>query len=188
MNLAEWGTPGGGTPITKKMLHARCKEYIANRRATYEMRMKRFALVAHLLEVVCRLSNEHTLFDLGAGHCQFDYFLRTERDWRGVYVPVDGAIDGTDLQTWRPRVQPDAYVLMEVLEHLNAPLVLLDRLKPRRGVIITVPNPAKVDVLGCDSDHRSIITRKDLESRGFRVRAHSFFGKQYDTLVAWRSS
>lgn len=164
-----------------------CREYLAGRRATYEMRRERFGAVAHIMGVAFKLSNEDIVYDLGAGHCHFDYFLRTEEDWRGVYVPVDGHIDATNLQTWQPpKRQPDIYVLSEILEHLEHPLELLARLKPRKGIILTTPNADKVDVLGCDPDHHSIVKAADLKRRGFHLQTRAFFGTPHDTLVAWK--
>lgn len=185
-----YACPGGGTPalrIKTRRLQDHCREYLNGRRATYEMRRTRFEAVARVMKNAFGLTDADTVFDLGAGHCQFDYFLRVECEWRGVYVPIDGHIDGTDLQTWAPpKKQPDIYVLTEILEHLPWPLELLARLKPRKGIVLTTPNVEVVDVLACDPDHHSVVRACDLRRRRFEVRAHGFFGHDRDTLLAWR--
>jgi hypothetical protein len=161
-----------------------CRAYLAGRRATYEMREARFRLVHDRMEEL-GLTDNDVVFDLGAGHCQFDYFLRHQH-WQGVYVPVDGSIDGTDLNLWTPKMQPDFFVLSEVLEHLEIPYNLLRRLAPRKGIVLTTPNPAVVDVLACDEDHKRVIEPKVLVEMGFTVEAYQCFGKEQDTLVAWK--
>lgn len=168
------------------VLQQRCQDYLANRRATYHQRMRRFGVVTCVLKEL-GLSLGDVVFDLGAGHCQFDRYLRCEESWSGVYVPVDGAIDGTDLQTWEPKVQPDFFVLQETLEHLEQPFALLDRLAPRKGLVLTTPNCEVVDVRACDPDHRSVVHPQRLTWRGFTLERWGFFGKANDTLVAWRT-
>jgi hypothetical protein len=182
-----WGCPGGGTPAQKPLMK-RCQEYVAARRATYDMRRERFCAVADVLDSRFNLSDTDIIYDLGAGHCQFDYYLRAERNWRGIYVPIDGHIDGTNLQTWKPKQQPDIYVIMEFVEHLRRPIALLDRLKPRKGIVLTTPNADVTDVLGCDPDHKSIVTRAQLRRLGYSVYANGFFGTPNDTLVGWKAS
>jgi hypothetical protein len=171
--------------VCNTALMSHCQNYLNNRTADYSMRRARFAYMADVLFMNLTLSYADRLFDLGAGHCQFDYYLRTERKWHGVYVPIDGAIDGTDLNTWSPTVQPDVYVLSEVLEHLHHPFRLLKQLRPKKGIVLTVPNPDTVDVLGCDPDHKTVVTCEALDRYGFHTSRHSFFGKKDDTLLAW---
>lgn len=166
----------------------RCREYLQGRRATYSQRVVRFSIVADVLTNDLVLGQDNILYDLGAGHCQFDRYLRVDRNWGGIYVPVDGAIDGTDLQVWEPKVQPDFFVLMEVLEHLERPWELLDRLRPRKGIVLTTPNPEVVDVLACDADHRSSLGREELQDAHFEVEQWSCFGRAGDTLVAWKGA
>jgi hypothetical protein len=168
-------------------LQTRCTEYLANRRATYEERKRRFRDVAQVLVREIGLASGDTLVDLGAGHCQFDFFLRAEIGWMGRYVPIDGSFDGTDLETWEPKGQADVYVLMETVEHLDDPLRLLRILNPRRGIVLTTPNPATVDVLKCDPDHRSQVSAQELREMGYSVREVTYFGVQRDTLLAWRT-
>lgn len=172
------------TPDASLRDHAR--KYLANRRNTYDRRIRRFAVVAEALKAHVGLDHNDVLYDIGAGHCQFDYFLR-EEGWHGAYVPVDASIDGVDLNAWTPPPHPpDAYVLMEVVEHLVEPLELLAKLEALKGIVLTTPNHGAVDVMGCDEDHRSIVTADQLIALGFTVTAEQFFGTPRDTLVAWR--
>lgn len=167
-------------------LQERCQTYLAGRRARYEDRRSRFGAVGQLL-LELGLAPGDVIYDLGAGHCQFDYFLRVEMRWRGVYVPVDGAIDGTDLDTWTPfGEQADFYILMETLEHLHEPMLLLERLQPRKGIVLTTPNEAVVRTLEVDEDHRSVVPEGELRLAGFEIVPMNMFGKAGDTLLAWR--
>lgn len=176
---------------------SRCDAYLAQRNGTYDFRETRYRAVSQLLDDPATfkinahpLCAEDTIVDLGACMTEFDYHLRTTLDWRGRYVPVDGAIDGTDLEVWDPPKQYDWIVGIEILEHMHDPrrLAMAMQHAATKGVIVTTPNPAVVDVLNIDIDHRTPITVGMLLTWGFTVEPCSLFGKDSDSLLAWWSA
>jgi hypothetical protein len=102
---------------------------------------------------------------------------------------VDAGIDGTNLDWWVPPRRADFFVALELLEHLEKPLVLLQSMVAfaDRGVVVSVPNPEKTDVLGMDPTHRTVVTRGDLEHFGLTVIPKSFYGQPGDSLFGHRS-
>lgn len=159
--------------------------YRDSRRGTYEYRSAtRYKAVANRLFSLGLHTNDSVL-DLGAGTCQFGQYLK-EREWSGLYLPVDAVLDGTDLEKYTP-VRSDFTVCIETLEHLHSPMKLLDAMLDKaEGVVITTPNPEAVDVISCDPTHVSVIHPKDLEERGMVVERYSWFGIPDDTLLAYR--
>lgn len=166
-------------------LQRSCQEYLNSRRSNYTFRCRRFKAVADEL-LRLGLDNADMLVDIGAGRCDFDYYLRTARKWRGRYIPVDGAIDGTDLEHWRPVCTPEWYTAIELIEHLENPLRLVREMQQasRKGVVLTTPNPYTTDVLGMDYTHKTAIYPEQLSSLGFKVSPVSLFGTPNDTLLA----
>ncbi|WP_329428876.1 NUDIX domain-containing protein [Streptosporangium sp. NBC_01495] len=81
--------------------------------------------------------------DVGAGLTELDVCLRVDYGWRGRYVPVDGWLDGVDLETWQPPRAFDWFACLEVLEHLRDPGRLVKALQDNAtcGLVITTPNP-----------------------------------------------
>lgn len=160
--------------------------YLRARTGNYDMRRARYRAVASHL-ITCGLDNDDIVVDVGAGWTEFDYFLRTEISWRGRYLAVDGAIDGTDLDAWVPTTPASFFVAIEVLEHLREPLRVLAHMRhlAEKAVVITTPNPATVDVLAIDSTHRCALPRELLaEFCAMEVYEHSCFGRPDDTLIA----
>lgn len=165
----------------------KCRAYIAARRSSYWFRCRRYRAVAERLFKM-GLQNKHTLLDLGAGRADFDYYLRRTWNWKGIYVPVDGGIDGTDLEHWGfGDFQPDFCVAIEVIEHLEFPLNFCIKMQQRTkiGIVVTTPNPRTTDVIAMDNDHKTAVPRASLEFIGMRVKEKSFFGKHRDSLLAW---
>ncbi len=166
-----------------------CRDYLSSRRSCYSFRCRRFKAVADALSTM-GLCDADMLVDVGAGRCDFDYYyLRKTRNWRGRYVPLDGAIDGINLEDWNPTVQPEWFTAIEFIEHLDKPLRLVQALQQsaRKGIVLTTPNPHTTDVLGMDYTHRSEVWPFMLESTGFAVKSVSLFGKPGDTLLAtWK--
>ena len=77
---------------------ARWKAYQESRKGTYEFRSRtRYKAVYDRL-ILLGLTNGDCIIDVGAGSCQFHRFLQDHR-FRGSYIPVDAALDGTDLET-----------------------------------------------------------------------------------------
>lgn len=150
--------------------------YLAARTGRYAFRAIRYRAAANALAGIV-LDDSTTVYDIGAGFTEFDYTLRAEWGWRGRYIPVDGAIDGTDLDEWTPPRDADAAVALELLEHLHDPGRLVAALQERVGrVVVSVPNPRTVDVLGIDDTHVTVVTRDMLEGWGFTVAEATFYG------------
>jgi len=168
--------------------------YLAERTGKLEYRFIRYAAVADELYAM-GLTDQHIICDVGAGMGDFDFYMRTVRGYKGRYVPVDAAIDGTDLVGWEPPVTFDFITAIEVLEHLHkeAAQSLLVRMlvRMRYGLVITTPN---TDVLGyqtvvhMDRTHVNPIYQQDLFRMGAVVKEQSFFGQPNDSLLAtWRA-
>lgn len=170
-----------------------CDEYMISRTGRYEYRAVRYRLAAQWL-FSQGLSDEHTLVDVGAGWTEFDYCLRKEFDWRGRYIPLDGGIDGTDLEHWTPARSFDWFVALELLEHLHNPERLVRALQGscRKGGIVSVPDPEQVDVLAMDETHVTEVSHELLSSWGFTAQPVSLYGGAFggngtDALVGeWK--
>ncbi|SDH49532.1 hypothetical protein [Microbacterium sp. 77mftsu3.1] len=155
-------------------------DYLAERTGTYERRAVRYR--AALGEMQLRgLSDDDTVFDIGAGYTELDVALRTDGKWRGRYIPIDIGIDPAhDLEQWEPPRSARFAVALEVLEHLADPWRLVSALQEAvETIIVSVPNPRTVDVLGIDPTHRTILTAAELTTRGFTVSERTFYGGVY---------
>ena len=169
-----------------------CNSYLNSRTGSYEQRRVRYRAAGDWL-LSAGLSNTSVVYDLGAGRTEFDYCLRRDYDWRGVYVPIDGSL-GTDLETWEPK-EADFYVCLEIVEHLYSWRELLARLQrhAKKGIVVSTPNPSTTDVLGMDATHVTEISAADLEAFGFNVAERTFYGGVFsagkpDSLFAtWRA-
>jgi hypothetical protein len=128
-----------------------------------------------------------TIADVGSGRMEFAKRLR-EVGHEGMYVPIDGSIDGVDLNTWNPPDKVDWAVSIETVEHLHDPARMMARLKvmARFGAVITTPNAETVDVLAMDPTHLVALTRQDVaEMSGFVTEVGSLFTDVDDTIIAW---
>lgn len=157
---------------------AQCDDYLASRTGKYEWRSVRYRSAALALNATGHLNDRATVYDIGAGWTEFDYHLRTAWDWKGRYIPIDGGIDGTDLDYWSPKREVEFTVALEILEHLRDPgdLVELLQWKTKHRIVVSVPNPRTVDVLGIDPTHVTVVTREMLESWGFNIVERTFYG------------
>lgn len=164
---------------------AACDDYLAARTGKYEWRAIRYRAAADLMMTI-GLDDSMTVMDIGAGWTEFDYCLRAEYDWKGRYIPVDGGIDGTDLEKWTPSRTVDWMVGLEIIEHLDNPGRLLDHMWSFSmiGVVLSTPNPRTTDVLGMDPTHKTAISPFWLQRKGFTVREASFYGQPCDSLFA----
>jgi len=156
---------------------ANCDNYLDDRTGKYEYRAVRYrAAIEEMIRL--GLDDTMTVVDVGAGMTEFDYTLRAEYGWRGRYFPVDGGLDGTDLNTWTPPREAHYFVALEILEHLSKPWTLLVKMQQyaTKGVVISTPNPETTDVLGMDPTHRTEIHRVDLERFGMVVSEQTFYG------------
>lgn len=155
-----------------------CDNYMDERTGKYEYRAVRYRKAIQTM-FDNGLDDSMTIFDVGAGMTEFDYCLRVEFDWRGRYIPVDGGIDGTDLNNWMPPREAHWFVALELLEHLRNWGVLMYRMqmKASQGVVVSTPNPRTTDVIGMDPTHVCEVSAEDL-SRGwdFKVTEETFYG------------
>lgn len=170
-----------------------CDQYMDDRTGKYEYRAVRYrAAIQWMLDN--GLDDSMTVVDVGAGMTEFDYCLRTEFNWRGRYIPVDGGIDGTDLNVWTPPREAHFFVALELVEHLVNWPTLVDRMmeKASMGVCLSTPNPKTTDVIGMDPTHVCEVHDWQLRGKGFYVRETMFYGGVFsegkpDSLFAtWR--
>jgi hypothetical protein len=169
--------------------------YLAKRRGglewdeqSYKFRCRRYDAVLRAL-VELGLANGDLVYDVGAGACDFNYRL-CEFGWHLRYVPIDGAIDGTDIEQWCPVVSAEFFVAIELIEHLEDPLRLLEQFEryATKGAVVTTPNPGRIDVFAIDETHRSEVWPHELRAAGWSVAELDLFGKGADTLRAiWRA-
>ncbi len=163
--------------------------YLSERTGTLEYRFQRYAAVAD--ELFARgLSDSSLLADLGAGTCDFDFYLRCVRGWKGRYLPVDASIDGKDFEKgWKPTVSFDFITAIELLEHVIEPGKLVEDMRFAGGVlVITTPNTDELGahyVRSIDRTHVRPIFYRDLEDwQADSIQVRSFFGKPRDSLMA----
>ncbi|MGH8906946.1 MAG: hypothetical protein ACRD0K_10615 [Egibacteraceae bacterium] len=163
-----------------------CDRYLAERTSTYESRRTRYSKAAGRLRER-GLADSDTLVDVAAGWTEFDYCLRHELDWRGRYIPIDGGIDGTDLHTWVPARRAEWFVALEIIEHLVDParLVLLMQAHADKGLVISTPNPAVVDVKAMDPTHVTPVPAGTLVRWGLHVEVCCLYGQMDDGLLGW---
>lgn len=170
-----------------------CDNYMSDRQGCYEYRAVRYRHTADWL-FASGLDDNMTLFDVGAGMTEFDYTLRAEYDWRGRYIPVDGGIDGCDLNSWTPPREAHFFVALELVEHLTEwrRLLLLMQRHATIGVAISTPDPRTTDVLGMDTTHVCEVYPYMLEEFDMTVSEQTFYGGVFsegkpDSLFAtWR--
>lgn len=151
--------------------------YLGERTGCYEYRSVRYQAAGDELTLM-GLDDSHTIYDIGAGMTELDYSLRVDFNWRGRYIPIDMGIDGTDIQWWAPPRKAEFAVALEFLEHVPYPEFVVENLQAAvtKGMVVSVPNPENVDVLGIDDTHVSVITREMLEGWGFTVYEQKFCG------------
>jgi len=154
-----------------------CDQYMDERTGKYEWRAVRYrAAIEAMLEA--GLDDSMTIFDVGAGMTEFDFCLRAEYRWMGRYIPIDGGIDGTDLNRWVPPREAHWFVALELLEHLTnwEHLVRQMQFSATQGVVISTPNPRTTDVIGMDPTHVVEIQPGALRDYGFKVTEETFYG------------
>jgi hypothetical protein len=156
---------------------ASCDDYMNERTGKYEYRAIRYRKAADWL-ILNGLTDQSTVCDIGAGWTEFDYCLRTEYDWKGRYIPIDGGISSIDLNDWVPERSVEFYVGLEILEHLYNPMRLVRELQRTAsgGIAVSVPDPDNVDVFGLDDTHVIEVTRSMLEGENFTVTSEQLYG------------
>lgn len=154
-----------------------CDSYLGERTGTYEQRAIRYRAAADWM-TASGLTHDMTIVDVGAGMTELDYCLRAEYRWRGRYIPVDGGIDGVDLNDWTPPREAHFFVALEIIEHLFNWRELIQRVQERalNGVVMSTPNPRTTDVIGMDPTHMVEVHPADLEAYGFQVSEETFYG------------
>lgn len=164
---------------------AACRQYLSERRSTFEFRCNRYRAVEERLKSI-GLGVFDMIMDIGAGTQDFFKYMDTT-PWTGLYLPVDGAIDGTDLNVWEPPCYSDFFVAIELLEHIHDPWRLVGLMEKlcHKGVVITTPNSAVVDTLAIDPTHVTPLYEEDFRKRGWQTKIDSIFCKPNDTIIAW---
>lgn len=154
-----------------------CDNYMDERTGKYEYRAVRYRKAIETM-FENGLDSSMTIFDVGAGMTEFDYCLRREYDWSGRYIPVDGGIDGTDLNNWVPPRDAHWFVALELVEHLTNWRGLISSIKAAatHGIIVSTPNPRTTDVIGMDATHVCEVWPGDLAYHGFDVTEQTFYG------------
>lgn len=160
----------------------RCDDYLENRTGHYDYRSVRYRAAGEFIVYVAARHDisldDITVFDIGAGFTEFDYCLRTDFDFRGRYIPIDGSIDGTDLENWEPFRQAHFFVGLEIIEHLHNWNDLVEKMQENAtlGVCLSTPNPLTTDVLGMDETHVCEVHHEELEAYDFTVDEETFYG------------
>lgn len=164
---------------------SKCDRYLAER-TSYQWRRTRYRKAAGRLRQR-GLADSDTLVDVAAGWTELDYCLRHELDWRGRYIPIDGGIDGTDLNLWAPARRAEWFVALEILEHLANPARLVQVMQAHadKGLVVSTPNPAVVDVMGMDPTHVTAISAETVGRWGLHVEVCSLYGQPNDGLLGW---
>lgn len=170
-----------------------CDSYLDDRTGKYEFRAVRYRAAAGWL-TANGLTDDMTIVDVGAGMTELDYCLRAEYGWRGRYIPVDGGIDGVNLNYWTPPREAHFFVALEIIEHLANWRALIERMQRKAlvGVVMSTPNPRTTDVIGMDPTHMVEVYSADLEPYAFKVSEETFYGGVFsdgapDALFAtWR--
>lgn len=160
------------------------ERYLWGPRDSYNRRKNRYDMTGQLLRYA-GLSDRDIVADVGAGLCELDLCLRQDFGFRGRYVPLDGWLDGMDLETWVPPRSFDWFTALEVLEHLHDPSRLVKALQARavKGIVVTTPNPEVWDVLAMDETHVTPVSRELLADWGFATSLHEFHGKYRDGVA-----
>lgn len=158
-----------------------CDQYAAERTGKLEWRAIRYRRAIDAM-IENGLEDGQTIFDVGAGMTEFIKILHRDYDYNVRYIPVDGGIDGTDLNHWYPPRNAHWFVALELFEHLNNWQGLLDNMKghAKKGIVVSTPDPYTTDVLGMDHTHVTEIPKTALTMNGFKVTRETFFGGAFN--------
>lgn len=166
-------------------LYDRCNTYLDQRIGTYEFRKIRYTSVVQKMSRM-GLRDDHLVVDVGAGRCELNHLLH-ELYFRVRYLPVDGSLDGTDLETWQPPLRADFFAAIEILEHIHHPQRLMRELMlhANKGIVATTPNPLTTDVMGMDHTHVTPLYPAHFAALGWKTEIRSHFGQPDDSILAW---
>lgn len=145
-----------------------------------------YKMVARQVMQKFELDDEDLLLDAGAKRTFLDFFLRRNWGWKGMYLPVDGMLDGTDMKWWTPRGASDYAVSVYQIgkDKTKAPATTIADLEKHTyiGVMFVVPMPGEK---WGDPDYTTDISPAEWEAMGYDTERHTFL-KQRDTIVAWK--
>ncbi len=112
--------------MTSSQWQERCTSYLNARTGTYDFRCQRYDSVINVM-LDLGFAPDDLVVDLGAGQCEFNHRMH-ERGLKARYLPIDGAIDGTDLESWVPpqALAGDFFVLIEILNICMAGMTCLE--------------------------------------------------------------
>lgn len=172
---------------------ANCDQYMESRTGKYEWRAVRYRAAIDWM-IANGLRDGMTVFDIGAGMTEFAFCMMNEYKLNVRYIPIDGGIDGTNLEEWTPSRDGHFFVALELIEHLHNWERLVDSMKlaATMGVVLSTPNPRTTDVLGMDPTHVRAVWPGQLEGMKFDVSEQTFYGGVFsngepDSLLAtWR--
>lgn len=175
---------------------ANCDQYMSERTGRYEWRKVRYdAAIRWMVEN--GLVDGMTVIDIGAGMTEFAYCMMHDWNLNIRYIPVDGGIDGVNLDhpAWRPPRDAHFIVGLEIIEHLHLWDEVVSQMKSHaaRGVVLSTPNPRTTDVIAMDQTHVVSIWPHMLEELGFSVSEETFYGGVWsngepDSLLAtWKN-
>lgn len=164
------------------------EKYLAERTGLLEYRFIRYAAVADALEAM-GMNDSHLLVDVGAGMCDFDFYLRTVRGWKGRYLPIDASISGVDFENIKLDVIADYTTAIEVIEHVKNAEGLIGQIQDHTssGMVFTTPNTGKLGedyVYAMDRTHIRPWRAYELGNLGFETEIKSFFGQEQDSILA----
>lgn len=171
-----------------------CDNYMDERTGKYEYRKIRYDAAIKWM-VGQGLRDGMTVMDIGAGMTEFAYCLMHDWNLNVRYIPIDGGIDGTDLEdNWVPPRTAHFFAALEIVEHLHNWRNVVAGMQAHAsiGVVISTPNPRTTDVIGMDPTHVVEVPQRDLEAFNFEVEERTFYGGLWsngkpDSLFAtWR--
>lgn len=179
--------------MATQSLKEKWQGYLRDRRGTYDFRCRTRYSYAWEKLLDMGLHDGDSVLDVGAGDCQLGRYM-FEKGFRGTYMPIDAAIDGTDLEYKTTALPISGWVVcLEVVEHVIKPLSLMAAMEnvARRGILISTPNCRVVDVIGCDPTHVSVVTEAQFKALGYDTDTVCWFNDpkesgQLDTIVAWQ--
>lgn len=158
-----------------------CDNYMDERQGRYEYRAVRYR---HAIDWMLSkgLTEGMTVVDVGAGMTEFGFCMMNEYGLRVRYIPVDGGIDGTDLNHWEPARDAHFFVALELVEHLTNWKQLVKNMKSHAitGVCLSTPNPLSTDVIGMDPTHVCEVHASELFDLDFKVQVCEFYGRVFN--------
>ena len=147
----------------------------------YESRRALFHQIAYELFDM-GLSDRDRIVEVGATDGDFDFFLRAEEEWRGLYVPLGAPVDSTSFDDWASSIEADFFVSINLLERISQPFTLmaLMAIRARKGVVAVVLNPEPLT----EGKIVTPISSDDFAIHGWDARVLSLGGREKDSIIA----